>query len=342
MIKLLNEPLVSVCIPNYNNGKYIFEFVNNILKQSYKNIEVIISDNNSTDNSRLEIMKIKNKKVKINFNKKNIGPGNNYNKCVSLSKGEYVCIFHPDDIYKNNIIEEQLKLLENRKDVVAAFTIANNVDEKGYFISLRKLPFNLKSKYIIGDKDFFFNKIIEYGNFFFCPSFICRRKEYISIGGFNPDVKMVDDLDLWIRLLKDYKVCIINEPLVNYRIHLNQATFMYNKFREDLSEEYRLYDKLIAENIFSFKSLVKYNKMKSRGLLFAATGAILNKNFAKSKKNTIESKRCYTFKSGIWCIIQLIFSIYFIHSLLRIFLKIFIKILKTLKLNKTMQFLNFI
>ncbi|MDI6720940.1 MAG: glycosyltransferase family A protein, partial [Candidatus Aenigmarchaeota archaeon] len=82
------KPLVSICIPNYNSERFIKQTIKSALSQSYPNIEVIVCDNASTDNS-CNIIKSFGKKIRRYRNKINIGQNDNLNKCISLSKGKY-------------------------------------------------------------------------------------------------------------------------------------------------------------------------------------------------------------------------------------------------------------
>ena len=77
-----NKPLVSVCIPAYNNEEYIAQTINNILGQSYKNIELIIVDDNSMDNTLDVIKSFTDKRIKVYKNESNLGMAGNWNRCL--------------------------------------------------------------------------------------------------------------------------------------------------------------------------------------------------------------------------------------------------------------------
>jgi len=99
-------PLVSVCIPTYNSEKYIINTLNNILGQNYQNIEIIISDDCSTDNTIQKLKSIKNTKIKIYKNRKNLGYGKNLQQFRKYLKGEIIFLIGQDDV----IINDDLKL----------------------------------------------------------------------------------------------------------------------------------------------------------------------------------------------------------------------------------------
>jgi len=95
--KLSNQPLVSICIPTYNAKKTVVQTVQSILNQTYKNLEIIIVDNASTDNTLDLLQKFKDPRIKIYKNIKNIGAEKNFSRCIELAKGKYIAIFHADD-----------------------------------------------------------------------------------------------------------------------------------------------------------------------------------------------------------------------------------------------------
>lgn len=114
-----NSELVSVLIPTYNRKKLVERAINSALSQTYKNIEIIVSDNCSTDGTfehLKEIYKNENK-IKIFKNTSNIGPVNNWLNCITKSEGMYSKLLFSDDMISPNYIEETVKILKKHKDV---------------------------------------------------------------------------------------------------------------------------------------------------------------------------------------------------------------------------------
>ena len=106
---MLNKnPLVSVIIPNYNYANYISEAVNSVLKQTYSNLEVIVVDDGSTDNS-LEVLKQFNNQISV-ISKLNGGVSSARNFGISASKGDFICFLDADDSWLESKIYEQLEL----------------------------------------------------------------------------------------------------------------------------------------------------------------------------------------------------------------------------------------
>lgn len=135
-----NEPLVSVCMPIYNDEKDIIKSVNSILNQTYQNFEIIICDNNSEDKTFKLLEGIKDKRIRLIKNEKNIGWMLNSNKVLNLAIGEYVVTLHGDDSFQQNYIESVVRIFNINKNVGIIHFIDENMkkicfDNQSYFSS---------------------------------------------------------------------------------------------------------------------------------------------------------------------------------------------------------------
>ena len=114
------EPLVSVCIPAYNNAAYIKETIDSILKQTWKNLELVICDDKSKDNTIEVIESIKDDRIRLCKNEKNLGMSGNWNKCLHECKGEFIKLICADDMLRKDAIEKEVRaLIEHPKAVLA-------------------------------------------------------------------------------------------------------------------------------------------------------------------------------------------------------------------------------
>ena len=127
--KINNYPLVSICIPTYNNARFLRECLDSIVNQTYQNKEIIIVDNASTDETKKIVKEYVEKyKVKYYRNKKNIGGEANFTRCIELAKGEFIAIYHSDDIYLPNMVEKQVQVFQDNSTLGAVFTSANIIN----------------------------------------------------------------------------------------------------------------------------------------------------------------------------------------------------------------------
>jgi glycosyltransferase involved in cell wall biosynthesis len=224
-----HPPLVSICVPTYNNADFICQTLRSLQLQTYQNIEVIIGDNHSTDDTRNRISNfLEDKRFSYHCNTENIGFSENCNKIVSLAKGEFVAIYHSDDVYNEDIVSAQATLLNRDNDVAGVFTFMNHlcngsaipynlIIEEEHSSAVIKIDLNQYLKYAI----------IENQNPLVCPSAMIRKKAYEEAGGYNPRLRYIEDMDLWIRILKRHPLAIINRKLIDYRIHPKQYSSYY-------------------------------------------------------------------------------------------------------------------
>tara|TARA_B100000787_G_scaffold168593_1_gene157651 strand:- start:238 stop:1083 length:846 start_codon:yes stop_codon:yes gene_type:complete len=143
---MINKPLVSIGVPIFNEQKNIAKCLKNILKQSYKNIEVIISDNNSTDDTIkiCQAFKKKDKRIKIFRLKKNLGQGRNFYNVLKKSQGEFFMFQAADDLRSSNFIKENLDYLIKNINYLGSSGIAvlgSNNKQVRHSVSFNQTPY---------------------------------------------------------------------------------------------------------------------------------------------------------------------------------------------------------
>ena len=210
--------LVSVLLATYNQKNYVLECLNSIKNQTYKNIELIISDDSSKDGTEKIINKFieenKNLKIKFFIQKKNLNISRNFNFLFKKSKGRYIIFFGGDDIMEKNKIEIQLKtLIENP---MASFCYSNS----GWFNSSLSIKyfnhFNLLHKPPKFLQDILSDFTIPSPTMMIPTKFL-RKKPM------NENLNHISDFLLAINLFEKKNPVYVNRVLVKYRRH-NQST----------------------------------------------------------------------------------------------------------------------
>ena len=125
-----NKPLVSILMTVYNHEEYLEQSIRSIKKQTYKNWELVLIDNGSTDSSKKILVKFKHKKIRIFFFKQNIGRTNCLNFGLNKCKGKYVAILDSDDISHKDRIELQVKEFSKDKKLWLLATNFDYIDKK--------------------------------------------------------------------------------------------------------------------------------------------------------------------------------------------------------------------
>lgn len=218
---------VTICVPTYNSEKFLRPCLDSIAGQSYKNIEVLVSDNASADNTVLIIEDyVKRYGFKLFTNQTNIGAGENFNKLIRLAKGDYIAVYHADDIYEKNIVEESVKVLDANQSAGLVGTMGNIINENGEKFNSMNLPRHLKKlSKTVYTFDEALSGIVKRGWFFVTPTIMVRNKVFQKLGVFNTqEFVSAGDYGFWMKIAYNYDVAIIDSKLINYRIHKNQGT----------------------------------------------------------------------------------------------------------------------
>lgn len=210
-----NNPLVSVIIPTYNSNKYIKETLESILNQSYKNLEVIITDDCSSDNT-LEIVKeYKDGRIRILTNTKNLGISGNMNKGIGVSNGKYVAIMDADDWSYPYRIEKQVKLMENNPKIVLCSGYMDMCDENLNFKHTRTYP--------TSNRDI--RKVLLKYNPIAHPASMWRKKALLKTNLYPLDVNNTcHDYALIFEISQFGELRNIPKPLIKYRIRKDSVT----------------------------------------------------------------------------------------------------------------------
>lgn len=218
------KPLkVSVCIPVYNGSAYIAESINSVLAQTYENFHLIVCDNCSTDNTEEIVRSFRDPRLKYVRNAENLGLVGNANRCLELANGEYVCIWHHDDVMLPENLERKVHILDEHPDVGFVHSNLILIDEKGEIVAPEIWNEDSRRDYI-EDGLTVFHKYISYlscgrGASIFFGAVLARRKCYKKLGGFCPELPHCLDSEMWMRMMLFYKIACIGTPIVKYRVH---------------------------------------------------------------------------------------------------------------------------
>lgn len=203
------EPLVSVIIPAYNASKYIRECVESIIGQTYENIEIIIIDDKSTDNT-LEIAEEyqkKNPKVFVYQNEKNLGIGANRTKGIGIANGTYICWQDSDDVAFPKRIELQVDYLEVHEKVGVVGGFLEFMSEDGKPLKTRKYE----------EKDAALRKSIFRYNPVAQPASMFRRSVYQEVGTYDEELDVSEDIEMLFRTGVHYEFANVQEKVIRYR-----------------------------------------------------------------------------------------------------------------------------
>jgi len=285
---MINQPLVSICIPHFNNKNTISQTLDSLLSQTYQNIVIKVFDNVSDDGS-WEIVKEyaeKYSNIRAFQNSENIGGEANFTECIQGLEGKYGAIYHADDLYHPLIVETQVKyLLEN--DISAVFVRANIIDDRSENIGEQFFPNEIKENdYYQLDFEKLFSLILKYDNFLITPSVMARVDLYQQqVKSWNgKEFKTSADLDVWLRfsLIKD--VGIITKKLISYRLSKSSHTYR-TKFTRILPRDMFLVTDYYLDKYKQLNfNLSDYQYLMFKDNIIVISNRIFNGNLVKSNE----------------------------------------------------------
>jgi glycosyltransferase involved in cell wall biosynthesis len=187
----------SIIIPLYNKQNYIVKTLESVLSQSYKDFEVIVVNDGSSDNSLQEALSVSDSRIRV-INKENGGVSSARNLGIHEAKNEWICFLDADDIMYPNCLEEYFCLHTEFPNISV---LCASVD-----ISIKQYP-SLPKRYIVSNyyKANIYSEM-RTGMSLLCTDCICIHKTcFESVGLFNPRFTHGEDLNLWDRLQAKYK-----------------------------------------------------------------------------------------------------------------------------------------
>lgn len=200
------NPLFSVLIANYNNGKYLMDAIESVYSQTYTNWEIILVDDASTDNSKELYKELANdSRIHIFYNDENRGCGYTKRRCAELANGELCGFLDPDDIIADDALNTMVKVHIDNANISMSYSDLYYCDEKLNILSTtRRAPIPENTTFL------------EYNNYV-SQFAVFNRNCYMKTEGINADIKRAVDHDLYFKLEEVAPFLFVPKPLYYYR-----------------------------------------------------------------------------------------------------------------------------
>jgi glycosyltransferase involved in cell wall biosynthesis len=213
--------LVSVIIPSFNSAQYITECLESVENQTYQNIEIIVIDDGSTDNTEDVVKNLQSKYHNIIYKKiPNSKSPTARNTGILMAKGEYIASIDSDDIWPPYKLEEQVAELLKSPDVVVLGEVHQfTVNDSGEKVWGAKIPLpNTSGNYLDTILNLSVHKVVNFN------TYLMRTTNMHKDGLWNPEFVTAHDWELWARLGKKYKFVHVNKVYQFYRKHEHSTT----------------------------------------------------------------------------------------------------------------------
>jgi len=246
----MDKPNVSVIIPVYNGSNYIREAIDSVLKQTYKNYEVIIVDDGSTDDT-WDIIQSYGNLIRA-FHKENGGVSSALNLGIREMKGSWFAWLSHDDLWMPEKLETQVTFHNQYPNLMGSYTRSIEIDDtRNYLNPLNSHPLDNS----LGIRALFMS------NFIAGDTVFIHRKIFHKIGFFNEELRVTQDYDMWLRTVNMFDLGFIPEYLTCIRSHPNQDGKKYlhledGEFSQFIIKNFETFDKirLFQDSFYSNKN----------------------------------------------------------------------------------------
>jgi glycosyltransferase involved in cell wall biosynthesis len=245
---ITNNPRVSICIPTYNRAQIVRPSIESALAQTFKDIEIIVIDDASTDNIKDVVASYSDPRLRFIKNSKNLGQFGNFNNCIEISSGEFVHILHSDDCIDPFFTENCVKFFDENPSVHLTFTSEVKNTPSG----IVKNVFSDKNEILYAPDGF--KKLLMSGCFISCPSVMTRKEVYTALGGFSYEFPIAADYYQWLKIARAFDIGFVKDATLyynegihseSYRFFINNPTGYLDRVKivmktiTDLKDEYR-------------------------------------------------------------------------------------------------------
>ncbi|MFO7667465.1 MAG: glycosyltransferase [Desulfobacterales bacterium] len=224
------QPEISICIPTFNRKEYLKETLSSIFAQTYSDYEIVIVDDGSTDGTE-QMLKESCYEVRYHW-QENRGDATARNKLIELAQGRYITFIDSDDLLISDAVERMVEVVKREPDDVVVYGNYISIDEYGNEVKRSKRK--LYSGYIT---QHLFRNILIHS----CGSMFPKRI-LVRTGGFDSNLRVCSDYDLWLRLSLKYRFIALSEPTFKRRRHSgNLSAISYKNILTELKVLERFY-----------------------------------------------------------------------------------------------------
>jgi glycosyltransferase involved in cell wall biosynthesis len=216
---------ISIIVPTYNRCDFLKETIESILNQSFQDFEIIITDNDSSDDTEKVVRLFNDERIIYKKNEKNIGSVLNYNEALKLATGEYIHLFSDDDRMLDDCLDKKVDILNRYPNVGIVHSDINIIDQNGAVTSNEHYSFKIYKK--MGRKHMVskafdgraYHKYLFVNNIVCMPAVMMRRTVIDKIGYFDGELSYIVDWQYWLKASLFFDFYYINQKLISYRVH---------------------------------------------------------------------------------------------------------------------------
>lgn len=270
--------LVSVVVPVFNGEAFLRESLESIVGQTYPSIEVIVMDDASSDSSAEIAAEIaaRDPRLRVHSQDTNLGQFANVNAGLHRVGGEFVAVYHADDVYLPEIVEREVAFFDANPEAGAVFASARLIDSDGREFGRLNPPPEIGRCDLLA-YPIVLNAVLRHSSVFLpTPSALVRRRVYQEVGPYAENYGIRGDVDMWLRIASRHPVGLIREHLFRYRVGTHNESRRFARARSELDPTFAVIDGRLADGDLRLAepgALDAYESSRAADLLVAAGNA---------------------------------------------------------------------
>ncbi len=222
----METPKVTIGIRAYNGGRFIVDAIESVFAQSFTDLEVIVIDDQSADSTVEIVRSMRDSRIALHENDRRLGIPGNWNRALSLARGQYVCFLHQDDRMHRDNLARKVHVLDADPTVKLVHSAIEIVVEPSAPYLPARWVDDCAEDFIV-DGHAYFRRLLLEGNIICAPAVLARREDLLQAGGFDAELGFTCDYALWMKLCLRGRVAFLSQPLVQYRWHADNETHHY-------------------------------------------------------------------------------------------------------------------
>jgi Glycosyl transferase family 2 len=267
-------PLVSIIVPVYNGEKYVRESLDSILAQTYPHTEILVMDDASTDGTPA-ILQSYAGRIRVVRQPQNRGIYANANDGIAMARGEYIAVYHADDVYEPVMVEREVEFLERYREAGAVFSSMTFIGPRSEEFGQLELPPAVRGSRPL-DFTVIFNALLHRTNqILMCPTAMVRAAVHRDVGVYRQDqFRNTSDMEMWLRISQKYPIGILEERLLRYRHFHDSSSLRYHKLRTETGRYFRIMDLYLEQGgkaVATRSALAAHEAHRAQDLLMVAT-----------------------------------------------------------------------
>jgi len=212
----------SVCLPSFNGERFLTPCIESILAQTDGDLELVITDDQSEDGTWDIVQSFRDPRIRATRNSRRLGIPGNWNKAIEISRGEFLCVFHQDDVMDSRNLAEKSRVLSANPDVSWVHSgirldVLDDLPSPAPWVEDSTEP------RLFEGREYFLRLLLR-GNLVCAPSVLTRRDLLLRAGGFNAALSFTPDYEMWMKLCLMGRAGFLPAPLITYRWHLRNAS----------------------------------------------------------------------------------------------------------------------